>query len=99
MLKLIKKEVLKGCKLVFSTKFQADNHHLWKLAEELGATCSTELDPSVTHVISTDAGTEKSQWAVKHMKFLVHPWWIQAANYMWQKQPEEKYTVNQTKNQ
>ncbi|KAG6676550.1 hypothetical protein I3842_15G157200 [Carya illinoinensis] len=103
VLKLIKKEVLKGCKLVFSrvfpTRFQADNHHLWKLAEDLGATCSTELDPSVTHVISTDAGTEKSHWAVKHMKFLVHPRWIEAANYMWQKQPEEKYTVNQTKNQ
>ncbi|XP_035547018.1 RNA polymerase II C-terminal domain phosphatase-like 4 [Juglans regia] len=86
VIKLIKNEVLKGCMLVFSlvypTRFQADNHNLWKLAEDLGATCSTELDPSVTHVISTDAGTEKSLWAVKHMKFLVHPRWIEAANYM-----------------
>ncbi|XP_040998779.1 RNA polymerase II C-terminal domain phosphatase-like 4 isoform X3 [Juglans microcarpa x Juglans regia] len=102
VLKTIRKEVLKGCKLVFSrvfpTGFQADNHLLWKMAEGLGASCLKELDPSVTHVVSTDAGTEKSRWAVKHKKFLVHPQWIEAANYLWQKQPEENFIVNQTKN-
>lgn len=103
VLRTIQKEILKGCKIVFSrvfpTKYQADNHHLWKMAEQLGATCVTELYPSVTHVVSTDAGTEKSRWAVKEKKFLVHPKWVEATNYLWQKQPEENFSINQVKNQ
>eukprot|EP00261_Vitis_vinifera_P016434 XP_010645384.1 PREDICTED: RNA polymerase II C-terminal domain phosphatase-like 4 [Vitis vinifera] len=103
VVKRVRKEVLKGCKIVFSrvfpTRFQAENHHLWRMAEQLGATCATELDPSVTHVVSTDAGTEKSRWALQEKKFLVHPGWIEAANYFWQKQPEENFPVNQKKNQ
>lgn len=103
VLKTVKKDVLKGCKIVFShvfpTKYQAENHHLWKMAEQLGATCAIELDPSVTHVVSTDVGTEKSRWAVKQNKFLVEPRWIEAANYLWQKQPEENFSVNPSKNQ
>ncbi|GAV83120.1 NIF domain-containing protein/PTCB-BRCT domain-containing protein [Cephalotus follicularis] len=101
VLKMVRKEVLQECNIVFSrvfpTKFPADNHQLWKMAEQLGATCSTELDPSVTHVVSTDAGTEKSRWAGKEKKLLVHPRWIEAANFLWQKQPEENFPVNQTK--
>ncbi|KAF5725871.1 RNA polymerase II ctd phosphatase putative isoform 1 [Tripterygium wilfordii] len=103
VLKTVRKEVLKNCKLVFSrvfpTKFQAEKHHFWKMAEQLGASCSTELDQTVTHVVSTDAGTEKSRWAVKEQKFLVHPTWIEATNYMWQRQPEENFTLDQIKNQ
>lgn len=102
VLKTVRKDVLKGCKIVFSrvfpTQSQADNHHLWRMAEQLGATCSTELDPSVTHVVSKDSGTEKSHWALKHNKFLVQPGWIEAANYFWQRQPEENFSVNQIKN-
>ncbi|GJS66169.1 RNA polymerase II C-terminal domain phosphatase-like protein 4 [Tanacetum coccineum] len=63
------------------------------LAEQLGATCSTEVDPSVTHVISIDAGTEKSRWAVKGKKFLVEPRWLEAANFLWQRQTEEMFPV------
>lgn len=103
VLRTVRKGVLNGCKVVFSrvfpTKFQAENHQLWKVAEQLGAMCSTEVDASVTHVVSTDSGTEKSRWAVKEKKFLVHPRWIEAANYLWQKQPEENFPVTQTKNQ
>ena len=67
------------------------------MAEQLGAICSTEVDSTVTHVVALDAGTEKSRWAVKHNKFLVHPRWLEAANYMWQKQAEEKFPVTETK--
>ncbi|XP_075087819.1 RNA polymerase II C-terminal domain phosphatase-like 4 [Nicotiana tabacum] len=70
------------------------NHHLWKLAEQLGATYYTEVDQSVTHVVSMDAGTDKSRWAVKEEKFLVHPRWIEAANYLWRKPPEENFPVS-----
>nr|XP_009614180.3 RNA polymerase II C-terminal domain phosphatase-like 4 [Nicotiana tomentosiformis] len=98
VLKQVRKEILKGCKIVFTrvfpTQFQAENHHLWKLAEQLGATCSTEVDQSVTHVVSMDAGTDKSRWAVKEEKFLVHPRWIEAANYLWRKPPEENFPVS-----
>ncbi|KAK1550573.1 hypothetical protein Q3G72_021261 [Acer saccharum] len=97
VLKVVRKEVLKGCKIVFSrvfpTRYQAADHHLWKMGEQLGATCMTELDPSVTHVISTDVGTEKSRWAVKEKKFLVNPQWIEAVNFLWRKLPEENYPV------
>ncbi|GKA52509.1 reverse transcriptase domain-containing protein, partial [Tanacetum coccineum] len=61
--------------------------------KQLGATCSTEVDPSVTHVISIDAGTEKSRWAVKGKKFLVEPRWLEAANFLWQRQTEEMFPV------
>lgn len=101
MLKTVRKKVLKGCKIVFSrvfpTHFQAENHHLWKMAEQLGAICATELDPSVTHVVSLDIGTGKSHRAVKEKKYLVSPDWIVASNYSWQKQPEENFPVSQEK--
>nr|GEY72281.1 RNA polymerase II C-terminal domain phosphatase-like 4 [Tanacetum cinerariifolium] len=63
------------------------------LAERLGATCSTEVDPSVTDVISTNAGTEKSCCAVKEKKFLVEPRWLEATNFLWQRQPKEMFDV------
>ncbi|XP_073278092.1 RNA polymerase II C-terminal domain phosphatase-like 4 isoform X1 [Primulina huaijiensis] len=102
VLKRVREEVLMGCKVVFSrvfpTNFQAEQHHLWKMAMQLGATCSMELDSSVTHVVSLDAGTDKSRWAVQEKKFLVHPRWIEASNYLWKKQPEENFPVSQSSN-
>ncbi|XP_010265619.1 PREDICTED: RNA polymerase II C-terminal domain phosphatase-like 4 isoform X2 [Nelumbo nucifera] len=101
VMKAIRQDVLKGCKIVFSrvfpTKFHAENHQLWKIAEQLGATCSTELDSSVTHVVSTDTGTEKARWAVQHKKHLVHPQWIEATNYFWERQSEENFAVKKNK--
>ncbi|XXG58887.1 hypothetical protein AAC387_Pa04g1078 [Persea americana] len=97
MLNTIRREILSGCKIVFSrvfpTKFQPENHQLWKLAEQLGASCSTELDPSVTHVVGMDPGTQKAQWAVRKNKFLVHPRWIEAASYLWKRLPEDQFLV------
>ncbi|KAF7806521.1 RNA polymerase II C-terminal domain phosphatase-like 4 isoform X2 [Senna tora] len=93
VLKTHKSEVLKGCVLVFSRIVHAAIPALRRMAEQMGATCLTEIDPSVTHVVATDAGTEKARWAVKENKFLVHPKWIEAANYFWQKQSEENFVV------
>ncbi|RAL43988.1 hypothetical protein DM860_014125 [Cuscuta australis] len=97
VLKGVRKEVLKGCKIVFSRVFpnniQAEKHHLWRIAEQLGATCSIEVDESVTHVVSMDAGTEKSRWARQNKKFLVHPKWIEAANYRFERKPEKDFPV------
>ncbi|XP_010544164.1 PREDICTED: RNA polymerase II C-terminal domain phosphatase-like 4 isoform X2 [Tarenaya hassleriana] len=102
-LKEVRKEILKGCKIVFSrvipTHCKPASHHLWKMAEQLGATCSADVDPSVTHVVATDVGTEKSRWAIKEKKFLVHPGWIEAANFLWWKQAEENFPIEQPKKQ
>ncbi|KAK9082700.1 hypothetical protein Scep_029171 [Stephania cephalantha] len=101
VLKKIRAEVLKDCRLVFSRVWKLGerphSQRLWEMAQQLGATCDTELDESVTHVVSTDTGTEKARWAVQHNKFLVHPRWIEAANYLWRRQPEEQFSVNQIK--
>ncbi|KAL1333107.1 hypothetical protein AAHE18_11G076600 [Arachis hypogaea] len=93
VLKSVRREVLSGCVVVFSRIFHGALPPLRKMAEQLGATCLMELDPSVTHVVATDAGTEKARWAVKEKKFLVHPRWIEAANYFWEKQPEENFVL------
>lgn len=98
VLKTVRKEILKGCKIVFTgvipIQCQPENHYYWKLAEQLGATFSTEVDESVTHVVSMNDKTEKSRQAVREEKFLVHPRWIEAANYLWRKPPEENFPVS-----
>lgn len=97
MLREIRKDILKGCKIMFSrvhpTRCPADTQPLWKMAENLGATCSAEIDSSVTHVVTVDLGTEKSRWAAEQKKFVVNPGWLEAANYLWQRQPEERFPV------
>ncbi|KAH7547033.1 hypothetical protein FEM48_Zijuj01G0264000 [Ziziphus jujuba var. spinosa] len=98
--KSVQNEVLKGCKILFLMNFLIDNpknhRRLWNMANRLGATCSTEYDPSVTHVVSRDFGTRGSRWAVKEKKILIHPRWLEAAYIMWKKQPEEDFPVTQT---
>jgi RNA polymerase II C-terminal domain phosphatase-like 3/4 len=102
VLKAVRLKVLEGCKLVFSRifpmDFPAEKHHLWRTAEELGATCSTALDESVTHVVALDLGTDKARWAVQHKRYLVHPHWLEAAGYLWQRQIEEKFSITAKKN-
>ncbi|KNA24994.1 hypothetical protein SOVF_010340 [Spinacia oleracea] len=97
VLKTVKKQVLRDCRIVFSAVFHrnyvAADHRLWKMAQELGATCSTTFDSSVTHVVSLDCSTEKSVCAVRDGKFLVHPRWIEAAFYLWRRQLEDKFPV------
>ncbi|PIA45815.1 hypothetical protein AQUCO_01600211v1 [Aquilegia coerulea] len=98
VLKSVRQEVLKGCKLVFSRVWKtgdiAENQKLWEMAVQLGAVCSTNYNSSVTHVVATDCGTDKAKSALKDNKFLVHPRWIEAANYFWKRQPEDQYQVN-----
>jgi RNA polymerase II C-terminal domain phosphatase-like 3/4 len=92
----IRGEILSGCVIIFSRTNHLTLPTLKRIAEQMGATCLTELDPTVTHVVATDAGTEKARWAVKENKCLVHPRWIEAANYFWQKQPEENFIIKKT---
>lgn len=98
VLKEIRQEILQGCVIVFSRLFSSTAHPekelIWKMAEQLGATCLREVEASVTHVVSLDAGTLKSRWALKNGKFLVNPRWIEAANYLWRKLQEKDFPVS-----
>ncbi|XP_038972761.1 RNA polymerase II C-terminal domain phosphatase-like 4 [Phoenix dactylifera] len=102
VLKKIRREILQGCKIVFSRVFPskslAKDQPIWKLAEQLGAICCTDVDASITHVVSTDTGTQKAQWALQNEKFLVNPRWIEAANYLWRRQQEEDFPISSSRN-
>uniref|UniRef100_A0ACD5UAA9 Uncharacterized protein n=1 Tax=Avena sativa TaxID=4498 RepID=A0ACD5UAA9_AVESA len=97
VIKGVRQEVLQGCKLVFSRVFPSksipQDQFIWKMAEQLGASCCTDLDSTITHVVTVDLGTDKSRWAVANDKFLVHPRWIEASNFRWHRQPEEDFPV------
>lgn len=101
MIKMVRQEILQGCKLVFSRVFplnsRMEDQLYWKMAEELGAVCCTEVDSSVTHIVAKDSGTEKARWALQNGKFLVSPRWIEAARFLWRRQDEEDFPVNSVK--
>ena len=95
-LKLIRLKVLGGCVLFFSELISGppEESHIWGMAEELGAMCTVELGPAVTHVVTVDIETEEAQWAEQKKKFLVHPTWIQAAYHSFQREPEGNFPVD-----
>uniref|UniRef100_A0ACD5U3K3 Uncharacterized protein n=1 Tax=Avena sativa TaxID=4498 RepID=A0ACD5U3K3_AVESA len=97
VIKRVRQEVLQGCKLVFTRVFRSDwrpqDQVLWKMAEQLGAVCCSEVDSTVTHVVALHSGTKKARWAVGNNKFLLHPRWIEACNYRWSRLPEEGFPV------
>ncbi|MQM12723.1 hypothetical protein Taro_045643 [Colocasia esculenta] len=101
MLKNIRKEIFADCKIVFSRIFPSnarpENQLIWKMCEQLGAVCSAEIDTTVTHVVSVDAGTEKAKWALQNEKFLVHPRWVEGAFYLWRRFPEEDFPVDKSR--
>lgn len=96
VLKIIWKEILKDCKLIFSHLFpmnsSASNQPWWRMVEQSGAECLPDLDSSVTHVVAGDGGTEKAIWAARENKFLVSSSWIEAANYL-RRLLEKEFTV------
>ncbi|BBM97737.1 RNA polymerase II C-terminal domain phosphatase-like 3/4 [Marchantia polymorpha subsp. ruderalis] len=98
VLQTLRKRTLKGCRVVFSRIFPSgmpdmESHPFWRLTEELGATSSNTLHPSATHIVALDRGTDKARWAKKHGKFLVHPAWVEAAQYLWCRPREEDFPV------
>ncbi|XP_047094309.1 RNA polymerase II C-terminal domain phosphatase-like 4 isoform X2 [Lolium rigidum] len=101
VIKGVRQEVLQGCKLVFTRVFRSDcraqDQIIWKMAEQLGAVCCSEVDSTVTHVVALHSGTDKARWAVKNKKFLLHPRWIEACNYRWHRLPEEGFPVPSSK--
>ncbi|EMS57931.1 RNA polymerase II C-terminal domain phosphatase-like 4 [Triticum urartu] len=103
VIKRVRQEVLQGCKLVFSRVFPSSSRpqdqFIWKMAEQLGAICSADVDSTITHVVAVDVGTDKARWAVNNNKILVHPRWIEASNFRWHRQQEEDFPVKVKKNE
>lgn len=98
VIRAVRREVLRGCTVAFSRviplEVRAQDHHMWKLANQLGAVCAADVDAeTVTHVVARDAGTEKARWARNNNKFLVNPNWIKAAGFRWCRPNEQEYPV------
>jgi len=76
----LKKRVFHGVHIVFSGVFPSisdpRNAEEWKLSEEYGATCHTELSDEVTHVVSARAGTAKVHRARKMDVYVIHINWL-----------------------
>jgi hypothetical protein len=63
----VRAQVLRGCRLVFSHCWPRDqpayNQPLWRLAEALGAECSSVYTPDrTTHLVASHPGTNKVSW-------------------------------------
>ena len=77
----VRRDILKGCKIVFSAVFASDvcasDQALWKLAEEYGCECCESLDEDgVTHVVAGQAHTKKVIDAIKGGIRVVHVKWL-----------------------
>ncbi|XP_045802741.1 RNA polymerase II C-terminal domain phosphatase-like 4 [Trifolium pratense] len=95
VLSSLRGEVLSGCVIVFSHNFRSDLRPLKNMARRLGATCYTNPDATVTHVVATEFVTKETRWATQHNKFLVSRHWLEASHIFFQKQPEENFILRQ----
>ena len=72
-------QVLAGVTILFSALIplgQAPRtHSLGQLAEQYGAKCVAQEDPSVTHVVAQSNGSAKAPWAAAYGKHLVSRHW------------------------
>lgn len=81
-----KRSIFSGCKLLFSglipLETEPNTNTFWRVAEESGAECTTELDQSVTHVVAGRPGTNKVKHALKKGIRVVHfSWLLLSASY------------------
>ncbi|KAJ0048834.1 hypothetical protein Pint_15273 [Pistacia integerrima] len=91
LLRKIRTQILWGCTLFFKD-VENDVAVVRSRAEAMGATCKTLMDSTVTHLVTSNKTMEDFRWAEQvDSRYLVHPRWINAAHYLWHKQPEEMY--------
>lgn len=100
-LRELRKQVLPGVHIVFSHVIPLEQdmteHHLWRLATQLGATCHTKIRDDVTHVVSTAKDTNKMHWAKQHSRHRVSPNWLFVSGFQWAKAPEAEHPVKKQK--
>ncbi|KAL1206182.1 RNA polymerase II C-terminal domain phosphatase-like 3 [Cardamine amara subsp. amara] len=93
------RKILAGCRIVFSRIIpvgEAKPHlnPLWQTAEQFGAVCTTQVDEHVTHVVTNSLGTDKVNWALTRGRFVVHPGWVEASAFLYQRANENLYAIN-----
>lgn len=97
ILQMIRLKVLVGCVLFFSTSwfmgYPPEEVPFWIMAKELGAMCSLELGPAVTHMVMLDMETKEAKWA-EQKKFLVNTGWIEVSYHSCRREPEDNFPVH-----
>ncbi|CAF1820540.1 hypothetical protein HID58_059252 [Brassica napus] len=92
------RKILAGCRIVFSRIFPVGEanpqlHPLWQTAEQFGAVCTTQADEHITHVVTNSLGTDKVNWALSRGKFVVHPGWVEASAFLYQRANESNFAI------
>ncbi|BBN00507.1 RNA polymerase II C-terminal domain phosphatase-like 3/4 [Marchantia polymorpha subsp. ruderalis] len=92
------RQVLAGCKVVFSRIFpvgeaQPHLHPLWRTAEQFGAICTTKIDDEVTHVVAISPGTDKVNWALSTGRHVVRPAWLEASTILYRRANERDFFI------
>uniref|UniRef100_A0A1J3J290 protein-serine/threonine phosphatase n=1 Tax=Noccaea caerulescens TaxID=107243 RepID=A0A1J3J290_NOCCA len=93
------RKILAGCRIVFSRIIPVGEakphlHPLWQTAEQFGAVCTTQVDEQVTHVVTNSLGTDKVNWALSRGRFVVHPGWVEASAFLYQRANESNFAIN-----
>ena len=92
----IRREILSGCRILFSRIIPRDTvdpsqHPYWKLATSMGAVCVREAREEVTHVVAADK-TDKTKWAEGVGKRVVSPDWLFCCAFTWNRADESRFT-------
>ncbi|KAI7963933.1 hypothetical protein MJO29_004360 [Puccinia striiformis f. sp. tritici] len=93
----IKHDVLHGIHVAFSSLWpmeaDSEQQYAWKLAEQFGACCYTQLTPRVTHLVAAKLGTSKVNTALNRPNVaIVRPKWLYDAALLWTRPLEEAYS-------
>ncbi|KAN0060227.1 CTD phosphatase Fcp1 [Thecaphora frezii] len=93
-----KSKVLKDCFISFSGMIPNNvvpaTADIWRVAEEYGAKCISNLTQSVTHVIAARSGTVKVLRAMTQPSIsVVWPGWLHESIARWERQPERWYRL------
>ncbi|DBA95101.1 TPA: hypothetical protein ACH3X1_002613 [Trebouxia sp. C0004] len=96
----LRKQVLAGVHIVFSHVIPLEKdmtqHHLWRLATQLGAACHAKVTEDVTHVVASAKDTDKMHWAKRHNRHRVCVNWLYVSGFHWKRAAEAKHPVTQT---
>jgi len=99
ILSYLKKRTLLGCHVLFSGVIEhgmdPKRHRSWCMAQAFGATCHTERNPQVTHIVARRGGTEKIKEAKKQNAnvYLVSDEWLHQSIFHWKRLDEHQYPV------
>ncbi|UZJ50987.1 hypothetical protein CBS101457_000307 [Exobasidium rhododendri] len=93
----LKAAVLADVSLVFSSVIPLQQYpessDLWRLANEFGAKCRSEMADSTTHVVAAKPDTQKVIMGLKRKLPVVWPAWLHDSCARWARQPEKWYEL------